>query len=502
MILQSILFSDDICKKEELFFRSNGSAAVNGDCLFVSPGGVVTFDTYMNVFDIKKWHDCTIVGSVYLEAVCRGEGILRHFHMHNGKKRETAFKKIDFSTDTVVVLTPDFKGNGGYLQAEAEAGSGLVIKSMRFITDDKPCAEVRAAAIIPTYGRCDEVNATIDRLGGIEGLVLYVIDNKRELEERTKDSLVVCRNSNTGGAGGFIRGLQLVREDQNTKNFTHVIFMDDDAYVNAETIKRTLSFLSYVKPEYADSPLAGRMFLSEKPCVQHTAAEIWNGGDIRHVGGNEDMTRREILPDINNDGDGEYGGFWYLCVPFRFAKDNNPLPLFLHCDDVEYGLRMGKAPFILNGIQAWHESPLNRGTHVAAYYDIRNSMIVNSLGYDKKSINEASNGILKRWRNSLKLYKNNHDCDSEIMALLAMEDFLKGPEWVYTTDGDRLHQKLLNVRSAEAIGKRPLRIAYKLPCEKVNELKRISVEKKVKEGLREAVEKYRKAGTGYANEDL
>ena len=62
MILQSVLFSDDICKKEELFFRSNGIATVNGDFLSVSPGGVVTFDTYMNIFDVKKWQDCTSVG--------------------------------------------------------------------------------------------------------------------------------------------------------------------------------------------------------------------------------------------------------------------------------------------------------------------------------------------------------------------------------------------------------------------------------------------------------
>lgn len=500
MILQSVIFADDICKKNELFFR--GNCTVEGGALFITAGGRVSFDTYMNIFDLCKWESEAGIKDVSLEVECRGEGCIKLVHMENGKRRVAAAKRFDFTSDTKAVLTPALKNTKGYLQVEAEAGSSLVIKSMNFITGRTPVTDIKAAAIICTYDRFDEVNATIERLKGIKDLSLYVIDNKKELPEISEDELTIVHNENTGGAGGFTRGLQLARKDQSRKGFTHVIFMDDDAYVNAETIKRTFSFLSFLKPEYSDRPLAGRMFLNDAPHVQHTAAEIWNGGDIKHIGGSFDMTRREILPDVNDGRGGEYGGFWYLCVPYGFAKDNNPLQIFMHCDDVEYGLRMGKEPLILNGIQAWHESPLKRGTHIAAYYDLRNSMIVNSLGYDKKSINEAANFILKSWRERLAIYKGNHDCDSENMALLAMEDFLKGPDFVYKTDGGRLHQKLLSARSAEAIGKRPLRIAYKLPCEKINEFKRAAVEKKVKTGLREAVEMYRKAGTGYANENL
>ena len=161
MILQNFLFSDEICKNEELFLRSGGCASVSGENLFISAGGIVTFDTYMNIFDLKKWQELTLVEEVRLEAVCKGEGLLKIFHMDNGKKRQAALKRIDFSTDTKVVLHPELKNKGGYLQAEAVAGSGLVIKSMSFITPQNPGANVKAAALIPTYGRTEAVNATM-----------------------------------------------------------------------------------------------------------------------------------------------------------------------------------------------------------------------------------------------------------------------------------------------------------------------------------------------------
>ncbi|MEI3199181.1 MAG: hypothetical protein V8S12_01795 [Lachnospiraceae bacterium] len=54
----------------------------------------------------------------------------------------------------------------------------------------------------------------------------------------------------------------------------------------------------------------------------------------------------------------EYTGWWYTCIPLRcIDNDNLPLPIFIHRDDVEYGLRVGKKKFIfLNGIGVWHEA--------------------------------------------------------------------------------------------------------------------------------------------------
>ena len=502
MILQSLIFKDEICDNNNLFFRSMGNVKSDGSHLYIGDGGQVTFDTYMNIFDLEKWCELTSVNEVYPEAECKGEGEIRLVHMDNGKRKILARKHFDFSSDRKVQIKPAIKSDTGYLQIEVESTGGLIVKDMRFCSSSEPDNNIRLALIICSYGKGEEVLSTTERLKGINDIKIYVVDNKKEIPERESECLTVCHNENTGGSGGFAKGLELVRKDWGSYGFSHVIFMDDDAYVNPEAIKRTIALLSYMKDDNTDRSVAGRMFLLEEPWVQYTASEIWNLGDIEHVQSGYDMTRREILPEINKGKGGQYSGFWFSCVPYSFAKDNNPLQLFLHCDDVEYGLRMNREPVILNGIQVWHESPLRRGNRIAAYYDIRNSMIVNSLGYDDRSVKEAAGNVLRAWRKRLKIYQDNHDCDSEGMALLAMEHFLEGPEWVYKTDGEKLHQRLNNIRSAESIVKRPLRIAYKLPCGKINELKRFSIEKKIKDKLLETVSEYRKAGADYANENI
>ena len=93
------------------------------------------------------------------------------------------------------------------------------------------------------------------------------------------------------------------------------------------------------------------------------------------------------------------------------------------------------------------------------------------------------------------------------MALLAMEDFLKGPGWVYKADGGKLHEELLNKRSVEAIGKRVLRLAVKLPYGKINEMKRARTENTAVKELKKTVNEYRiwskeKQVTDYEDENI
>ena len=70
-----------------------------------------------------------------------------------------------------------------------------------------------------------------------------------------------------------------------------------------------------------------------------------------------------------------------------------------------------------------------------------------------------------------------------------------------------MHQELLSKRSVEAIDKRVLRLAIKLPYGKINELKRARTESAVVKELKKAVKEYRiwskeKQVQDYANENL
>ena len=68
-------------------------------------------------------------------------------------------------------------------------------------------------------------------------LDVFIVDNACEIDDTCFGSVVDAslnslihpiRNRNTGGAGGFQRGIEEIRRLNDKKNFSHVIFMDDD----------------------------------------------------------------------------------------------------------------------------------------------------------------------------------------------------------------------------------------------------------------------------------
>ena len=69
-----------------------------------------------------------------------------------------------------------------------------------------------------------------------------------------------------------------MKKFEKQKGFTHVIFMDDDVVFDINSFYLLFDFLTQVDEENRDRPVAGRMFCMDRPNIQYTAAEKWNGG--------------------------------------------------------------------------------------------------------------------------------------------------------------------------------------------------------------------------------
>ena len=276
--------------------------------------------------------------------------------------------------------------------------------------------------------------------------VARVVDNARELSDSYGRSIKVYPNENTGGSGGFTRGMEESVKEKEEYQTTHVILMDDDVELQTESLGRLYALLSYIRPEYSLEAIAGRMFRLDRRESQYTAAEIWNGGDLRHIGWNQDMSLEENLPSMNENEGAEYGGWWFACYPMEFVEKNRPLPFFLHCDDVEYGLRHGGTPIILNGIQVWHETYEYRQSPVIVYYDTRNMLFVNQL-YEPQIDN------LKLWQQKVLLYREREEYKSERMAIYGMRDYLKGLDWLCKIDAEKLHGKLWMTKNRKSLNR-------------------------------------------------
>ena len=100
----------------------------------------------------------------------------------------------------------------------------------------------------------------------------------------------------------------------------------------------------------------------DEPNIQYEAGARWNRGNIEALRHYVDMRKLSNLLRNEKEEPAEYTGWWYTCYTLSIIDKNNlPLPLFIHRDDVEYGLRVGKGRFIfMNGLCVWHEAFENK----------------------------------------------------------------------------------------------------------------------------------------------
>lgn len=273
-------------------------------------------------------------------------------------------------------------------------------------------------------------------------MYIFVVDNGSDISVCDTEYLHVFHNRNTGGAGGFQRGLEEIRRF--SINFSHVIFMDDDIKFEVESFYILFDFLRIVDEAYADYPVAGRMFCMDKPDIQYTAAEVWNQGKLKHIEYMRQVTAENYHPGrVVYDSGADYGGWWFCCFPMTFARENDILPFFIHCDDVEYGLRCGKPPIIIEGVQVWHETFDQRMSPLIRYYDTRNPLFVNELYH----LEPDPQIVLAEWKSKITEFHVQKEWLVEYYAILAMRDYLRGLNWLKRIDSGKYHKRLQKVKS-------------------------------------------------------
>ena len=436
MVLQNIIWKEATEETKELYYRGQAQVHSSGSLILALGANFIT-DTYMNLFDIKTWKKYTIVEEVILKLEVRGCGkiILQSL----GEVTDQVVVNFQCERRQEVLLSVPKEWNEKVC-FEVIADKEAIIYKASYATVDSETTEIKLAIVICTYKREQLLKVLLDelriaKLNLQENLEVYVVDNASELVLEKETWIHLYHNPNTGGSGGFGRGMDEVVKNHERFVATHTLLMDDDVMVQTESIHRLYSLLSYEKEEYRQEIVAGRMFRMDKPWTQYTAAEIWNGGDLRHLGFELDMRKQENLLNINDNSGAEYSGWWFCCIPYEFVKDNRPLPFFLHCDDVEYGLRHGGTPIILNGIQVWHETYEYRQSPVMAYYDMRNSLLVNEIYGQLKSKKE----LLIWWKEKITKAHLEKDYQLEYMLILGMWDFLKGIRWLKRLDVEKNH---------------------------------------------------------------
>ncbi len=448
MILQSVVFSDKICDKTSLFLRMTKNAYTDGKSVVLTDGADVSTDTYMNFFDSVFWSKYTGISSYRLDVLYEGEGVIEIGTFDEIECHAIEKHSISSNTPVMVSYILNFEKYAGNIYFRCISQKKLIIYDACYATEYDASSDTRLGIVFCTYRRQKDIKRNINTIlksrffdkdnelfGNLE---VVVVDNGRQLSSLDYENVKIISNKNVGGAGGFARGISEMSEPG--KNVTDICLMDDDVTFINETLYRLYALISLRKSCYNNDVVAGRMFRKDKTWVQYTACEIWNSGDIIHIGHNCDMTVKNNIVDVNN-GKGEYSGWWMCCFPKKFLAENSPMPFFLHCDDVELGLRHGGTPVILNGVQVWHETYEYRQNTVVAYYDMRNTLFVNEItGYMRPEKE------LENWKKKISYAHKNKDYNLEYLLIKAMNDYLKGIRWLNELRTDRYHEHISRKR--------------------------------------------------------
>lgn len=478
MELQRIMWPTvGICTCSELYVRWDKKVAlVESETMRFGMHGVAWFDTYFNGVSIEKWRKYTKVQNIGLQIEIEGsfKVTLYQKRMIDNQIQEQALKEEIFVQEKRGKVELEFPaGTKGMLFFCLE---GLQAQSVfyggAYITDlaETERREVKIGLVICTFRREEYIQKTIQILEEAflnkpesvlkDKLEVFLSDNGKTLpEELATDYIHIFPNKNVGGSGGFTRGLmEILKKNQQKRTITHVLFMDDDVKIAPESILKTWQVLSLIKEEYAEAFLGGAMLRMDQPSIQVEAGASWNTGKLISLKAGLDLRRPESCLYNEVEEYSEFHAWWYCCFPIEVARnDNLPLPFFIRGDDVEYGLRNQKPLILINGICVWHEPFENKYSSFLNYYILRNQLIVNSLHCPQYGKKELKKEVFRRVTEEILFYRyRNVD-----LILRGVEDFLKGPEWLFCTDGEALHQEITAMGyRAESVEKLDMAFRY------------------------------------------
>jgi GT2 family glycosyltransferase len=269
-------------------------------------------------------------------------------------------------------------------------------------TENKQKYNKKIAYVICTYKREEYVKKNveifskfiIDNPDLAEFFHLYIIDNGKtlDIESNTNKYISVFHNLNSGGAGGFTRGIIEVMKSKE-KDYDNIILMDDDGLLFPESLKRTLCLINYLKEQYKSFFING-VFLNlydTNSLLGQFSVQNQENMRPKNLYGQLDLSEYSNILQISEPLDVDYirkvynnitCTWGYCCFPVNIIETNGlPLPLFIYGDDVEFSWRNKKANIImLNGIAFWHR-PVSfaRNTINYRFFAQRNIIILNIL---------------------------------------------------------------------------------------------------------------------------
>lgn len=413
----------------------------------------------VNSFDTAAWHSATALSWVSLRLLVRA-----------GRVRITLRQILaDGSHRDLYTLTQEGPGVQVLPAFKVETLEGALLPiideqsedanfDILFVTDDQPVTpHLRINYIFCTFKRATYVqhNAQVfreylRRHRSAGEAHLTVVDNGHDGSVTggegacgvvADDDVTVFANNNTGGAGGFGRGIyESCYGALAAQGFSHVCLLDDDIYLHPEMFARNTAFLRYLKPGFhVGAPMYPTSETQKVPrnsaCFGHKHRGSVHPSD-KALGAGLDTA--DIPAFLTMDRNPDSTGWWWSCFAVKdVLRIGLPYPFFIKMDDVEYSLRLRDAGVkLVIPFSFWvlHDDFEEKYSAAMQYFRFRNRWL---LLAQQDRIPDLNRFALT-YDSLVRDFVGGRKYEHAQLLLDAMEHFLRGPEYLIAHEKDIL----------------------------------------------------------------
>lgn len=442
---RSIFPDSKVCDIKEMFFRSLAYYDQTRKLLVCNTQNHIDFHSYFNLIPAK--HFCDFLGLNHIDVLCRFQG-RAEFLLYTNKLgvsepvliAQTIVESNSLDVDTEIFNYLDISKIDGYIYLVLNTHSDIFeMKDFHVscLSDREPA---KVGIVSCTFKRENEVLRTIDCISSqmiidpfaFRNSELYIVDNdeKKSLKFEETEFVHHVANKNLGGAGGFTRGIiESIRANKD-----YVLLCDDDILAFGEVFRRAIVALSLMQDPKRG--LHGCMLEEESKYSLHEVGEYFDINKRMHINPyyGKNMTdfndlKMVTFESVGTSRSANMFGWWFTAFPIGLIKEIGlPMPVFVSGDDLEYGLRAVKAgysSYIVPSISVWHPSHMIQHAPLRHYFITRNRFAYYPVHTNKHQLEKLFEKTLKHTYRHL-LSKRYATAEASIIA---MEDFLRGPEW-------------------------------------------------------------------------
>lgn len=449
--LQNILLANlEFGAHTDCYFRHDGNVLLT-DVAFLAPGSRMSLDTYYNAFSTQLWKDRCGLNNVMFSARGEGKCYMRLMLTNEqGANYELASNYCTLTERDTLVFDYDLANlsYNGLLYVEIIAlESAVIFKGGRWSTKEAIKRDVNLGIVVTHFNRKNYVlpaiarvkKAILDNPEYCGHIQFSIVDNSQNITSEEAQGVNVIPNENLGGSGGFMRGLLHYKDEGKA---THVLFMDDDASCEMESIIRAYHILQFVTDD--ELCIAGSLFDEDVPNRFIEKGANFDGVCRANCAGLHMCWREDLLRAEFSTVKVSYAAWWFFVFPIQAVKHYS-FPFFVRGDDVLFSLLNEMKIIAPLGIACYGENFGIKDSVSTLYLSSRISVISLTMNTSMKDIVK---GYLHHIIKATLLYRY----ESAEAVRMALYDVFSGSKfWKENYDMQAVFKRLKNITHQEVM---------------------------------------------------